>query len=84
MQYFQWVPARRTPHQRVITQPRPKADVASRRRLRPNFGARLSDRSVANIIKVRVARRPKPDVWTSFTTRTVEAAMALFPGFLES
>ena len=32
---------------------------------------------------VRCLRRPRPEVWTSFTTRAVAAAMTLFPGFLD-
>ena len=32
---------------------------------------------------VRCLRHPRPEVWTSFTTRAVAAAGTLFPGFLD-
>ena len=32
---------------------------------------------------VRCLRHPRPEVWTSFTTRAVAAAMTLFPGFMD-
>ncbi len=47
----------------------------------PRFFVQRPER-VARAI-VACLRRPRPEVWTSFTTRAAAAAMTLFPGFLD-
>ena len=41
-----------------------------------------SPEKVANAI-VRCLRRPRPEVWTSFTTRLVAGLMTVFPRFMD-
>jgi short-subunit dehydrogenase len=47
----------------------------------PRFFVQPAER-VANAV-VRCLRRPRPEVWTSFTTRAVAAAMTLSPRFTD-
>jgi short-subunit dehydrogenase len=51
----------------------------------PGHAPRLFVQSPERVARAVVAclRRPRPEVWTSFTTRAAAAAMTLFPGFLD-